>query len=81
MLIEALTALSAMSQLRLSALRLDFACESIDSQGTEIFGKCFFALEKVLVKAKKNAKTVICLFICDSVYRHQLSCASRYRLD
>lgn len=46
-----------MSQLRLSALRLDFACESVDSQGTEIFGKRLFALEKVLVKAKRNAKT------------------------
>lgn len=31
-----------MSRLRLSALRLDFACGSMDSQGTEIFGKRFF---------------------------------------
>ena len=78
---EVLAARSAMSQLRLSALRLDFARESMDSQGTEIFGKRFFALGKVLVKAKRNAKTVGCLFICYSVYRPQLYCASKYRLD
>lgn len=37
-----LLAVPATSRLRLSALRLDFACGSIDSQGTEIFGKRFF---------------------------------------
>lgn len=76
-----LAALSAASRRRLSARRLAFAREGMDSQGTEIFGRCFFALEKVLVKAKRNAKTVICLFICYSVYRPWLYCASRYGLD
>lgn len=50
-------AVPAVSQRCLSALRLGFACESMDSQGTEIFGKRLFALEKALVKAKRNAKT------------------------
>lgn len=78
---EVLGALPAMSQLCLSALRLDFAFKSMDSQETEIFGKCFFTLEKVLVKAKRNAKTGSCLFSRYTMYRPQLYCASTYRLD